>query len=219
MNWNGPDGTIAYLWLGEGPDRTRPTTRVRIARIVSFYAALADSARTAIFPDTRIGTLVTPVLLAANGKETFVRSLRRPLTSSGSPSSRRRRPRGCSRRPRRRLKHAKRTFSPGWRDRSRSSRPVTRRAEASGIRPRRSSRSTPRAGWLALRSPLDPRAVLLVPDPRSKHGTGGFTRLRRFPSSSAEQAQFAGSGSLSMALRRLDGSPKLGRQVWFEERP
>ncbi len=71
-------GTVDYLWLGEGPDRyvTRyPEFRMAVS---SFYAVLADSAKQ-IFPEAKLGILVSAPQLAETGQSDFVRALRDTL--------------------------------------------------------------------------------------------------------------------------------------------
>ena len=210
------DGTIAYLWLGEGPDRHAALYAGNDAQIEAFYAAIADSAR-AVFPTAAIGTMITPALLEQDGKEALVRTILESLDLIGLslyvakdgdsfPV------------PAAALEWMKQAIAPWQSGRF----AVLEAGYPSGAAVGSSEETqaefvTLVGSWLFDRpttlelfcwSPgIDPSSEL-APD----------LAIRRFPNDGDAQGAFA-EELRSMALRRLDGSPKLGRQAWIEARP
>jgi hypothetical protein len=67
--------TIDYLWLGEGPDRYVERHPDKEDSLRTFYGMLADSARR-IFPDARLGVLVSVNELDRTGRTAFIQGLR-----------------------------------------------------------------------------------------------------------------------------------------------
>jgi len=74
--------TLAYLWLGEGPDRFAATNPGQDAEMLRFYGRLVAEARRT-FPAAHIGTIVTPALIAQPQGGALVRALRDSLDILG----------------------------------------------------------------------------------------------------------------------------------------
>jgi hypothetical protein len=68
-------GTIDYLWIGEGLDRYVERYPDQEEFLLPFFVELADSLEV-IFPDTRLGIMVSPALTAQNGRTEYLRSFR-----------------------------------------------------------------------------------------------------------------------------------------------
>ncbi len=209
-------GTIRYLWLGEGIDRFAARYPGDEPHIVQFYESLADSAR-AILPETRIGTMITPATLDATGGEPLVRDLldRLDLIGLAIPAE----PTAGAIPPPDvalgvlRLRIAAWEGSPfavidaGYPSgEDFASSPAIQSAFASTL-----------AAWLRTR-PATLELFCWSPIHDAGPALADSLAMRRFPLEDEARARMSAL-LRSSALRRLDGSPKVGRQVWVEERP
>lgn len=209
-------GTIRYLWLGEGIDRFAAAYPGDEPLIIAFYAELADSARE-IFPEARIGTMITPALLEATGGEPLVRQILAHLDLIGlsvppEPAA------GAVPAPAVAFETLKERIAP-WQDAPFAiletgypsgddllSSVVNQKVFVSTI-----------AGWLWNKPAL---LELFCWSPIHDAGSSLADSLaaRRYRTQVPARATMV-SLLRSSALRRLDGSPKAGRQVWVEDRP
>jgi hypothetical protein len=73
---------LAYLWLGEGPDRFAIANPDGGEGMLAFYGALADSARR-IFPYAKVGTIITPGMIGETQGEPLIRALEDSLDVLG----------------------------------------------------------------------------------------------------------------------------------------
>jgi hypothetical protein len=207
------NGTIGYLWLGEGPDRNAALYPGTDEALAAFYADIADSARAA-FPGTAVGTVTSPRLLAENGKEALVREILGSLDLIGLSVS----TEEAAASPAAALDTMERAIAP-WLD--------TRfaildagypsGADHGSTEAEQAEFATLTAEWLRDRpSKLELFCWAAIHDPSAT--LAAEIADRRFPSSTVEAASLA-SWLRSVAMRRLDGSPKLARQAWVETHP
>ena len=210
------DGTVAYLWLGEGPDRTAALYGDSDAAIAAFYAAIADSARAA-FPGAAIGTVISPRLLAEDGKEQLVRGILESLDLIGicvSTESD-----GASLpSPEATLDAIKAAVAPWDGGRFAILEAGYPSGGALGSSEAAQAHFASLAGaWLYSRpATMDLFSWAAIQDPSTDFAD--TLGIRRFPSDPVARAAFTGR-QVSIAMRRLDGSPKLARQSWLDAHP
>jgi hypothetical protein len=210
------DGMVAYLWLGEGIDRHAALYAGNDAQIAAFYAAIADSARAA-FPNAAIGTMISPRLLGEDGKESLIRGILGSLDliglslstegSGAAPPA-----------PEAALVAMETAINP-WLGGRFAILEAGYPSDASlGSSEAAQADFLARTGaWLFDRpSNLELFCWAGIHDPAA-HIAAEFA-LRRFPNDPAGQTAYA-ARLASIAMRRLDGSPKLGRQAWIEAHP
>jgi hypothetical protein len=210
------DGTIAYLWLGEGPDRTAALYGDSDVAIAAFYAAIADSARAA-FPGAAIGTVVSPRLLAEDGREQFVRGILGGLDLIGICVSTE--AAGASLpTPEAALDAMRAAIAPWEGGRFAILEAGYPSGAALGSSEAAQAQFASLAGaWLHSRpSTMDLFSWAAIHDPSSD--LADSLGLRRFPNDSAARAAYAARLG-SIGLRRLDGSPKPARQTWLDAHP
>jgi hypothetical protein len=210
--------TLGWLWLGEGPDRYAAAFPGDDAAMLAFYGAVADSARR-IFPHARIGTIITPALLAETNGEALIRSLRDSLDVIGLSVFPEDEPTPLQT-PQAALQTMIAEIAP-WQSRAvavlEAGYPSS---TALGSDETKQQQFAALLGqWLAGRpstlelfcwSPLFDTNALLADS----------LARRRFPAEgdTAARADFA-RRIATMSLHRIDGSNKLGRQTWVESRP
>lgn len=209
-------GTIAYLWLGEGADRYADEDTEDGGPLVSFLSMAGDSARR-IFPGTRIGTLVNPLMVGGQGQETLVRALRDslgllglwiyPAGAEGAPVD-----------PATAIATLENAIDP-WKDGPLAileygypSSPDLGSSEEE-----QAQFASLTAQWLRSR-PLRLELFCWAPLHDAGPSLAESLALRRFPLDPEASGAFAGLLSCS-GLRRNDGSPKAARQRFYEERP
>lgn len=210
------DGTIAYLWLGEGPDRAAALSPGNDAHILAFYQAIADSAR-AVFPNAAIGTVISPRLLAADGKESLVRELMLSLDLIGLsvPTDAQG---GALPAPEAAIASMAESVV-AWEGGRFAVLDVGYPSGAAlGSSEAVQAQFATRAGeWLHDRPEnLELYCWGAISDPSPE--LAGSLAGRRFPNDAGERAADSVRW-VSVALLRLDGTPKAGRQAWVEARP
>ncbi len=209
-------GTIGYLWLGEGADRYAAADLDDDRAMVAFISMIGDSAR-AVFPTARIGTLVDPVTVVETGKETLVRALRDSLDLLGLCLDSVVDP-GEDVDPATALARIGEGVAP-WSDGPLAiieiGYPST--APFGSSEGEQAAFASLVAQWLTAR-PRELELFCWSPLHDAGPPLADSLALRRHPSDAQARTVFAAMLSCS-ALRRFDGSPKPGRQRFFEERP
>ncbi len=209
-------GTIRYLWLGEGIDRYAAAHPDDEASLAAFVSMIGDSARV-ILPGSRIGTLVNPGSVDGMPRSSLIRSLRDSLGILGlwfdpaldlsgttDPAA-----------AMARVKEGTALWSDGplavlelgYPSSGRFGSSEAGQAEFASLLSR----------WLRGRPP---EMELLCWSPLHDAGpaVADSLALRRYPADGVGRELFASFLSCD-GLRRMDGSPKPGRQRFFEERP
>jgi hypothetical protein len=210
------DGTIGYLWLGEGPDRAAAQSPGNDAQILAFYAAIADSARAA-FPNAWIGTVVSPRLLAADDKESLVRDLLPSLDLIGL-SVATEASNGALPAPQVAVESMAQAVAAWEGGRLAVLDAGYPSGTALGSSEALQAEFATRAGeWLHDRPEnLELFCLGAISDPSAE--LAGSLARRRFPND-ADEREADSVRWISAALLRLDGTPKIGRQAWIEARP
>jgi len=209
-------GTIGYLWLGEGADRYAAESLDDDRPLISFLSMLGDSAR-AIFPGSRIGSLVNPAMLAETGGEPLAHALQDSLDLLGlwvypdiAP--------GGDIDPQAAMTQIQEWIAPwsnapvaiveiGYPSSSTWGSSEAEQAEFASLL----------AEWLRNR-PRELEFCCVAPLHDADAELADSLARRRYPGDPDGESSFA-SMLASYALRRNDGSPKPGRQRFYEERP
>lgn len=209
-------GTIRYLWLGEGIDRYAAAEAVDEGALVDFISMIADSARASL-PSARVGTIINPATIEEDGKAALVGELRRSLDLLGislEPSL----PPAGEVDPASTIARIEEEVSP-WAEGQLAILELGYSSAASfgSSEAEQATFASLLAQWLARR----PRGLELfcwAPLHDAGLALADSLALRRHPFDEGVRSRYAAWLS-SSALRRNDGTPKPGRQRFFEERP
>jgi hypothetical protein len=209
-------GTVAYLWLGEGADRYADASLEDDGPLLAFLSAVGDSARV-YFPGARIGTLVDPATVLETGREPLIRALSDSLDLLGFWFKPDVAPGGAID-PQTEMTQIKDGLAP-WSDRPLAvlelGYPSTERLGSS--EEEQAEFASLVAQWLHDR-PRGMEFFCWSPLHDAAPSLADSLALQRYPSDFEGRTAFAALLSCA-ALRRNDGSPKAGRQRFFEERP
>ncbi|MBM3286403.1 MAG: hypothetical protein FJY88_03490 [Candidatus Eisenbacteria bacterium] len=210
-------GTVGYLWLGEGADRYAASHEDEAEALRLFLAEIADSTRQ-IFPGAKVGTLITPSIVSENGQADFVRSLRGSLDLLGlsvfaADTV------GGDADPGRSVAEVTAAIAP-WSDRPfailETGFPSTGLFGATEEQDQAAFASAI-ATWLRQR-PGTLSLFCWAPLHDANSELSDSLARRRYPGDPAEQARFRALMGAS-GLRRNDGSMKPSRQIFYDERP
>lgn len=206
-------GTIRFLWLGEGPDRYAREHPGEEAAMLAFYGTLADTLGR-ILPEARWGVLVDPQEVASLGDASFVRGLRDRLGGLGLsvyPE------REGDLAPDLALQRLGEAIGP-WADRPFAVLESGYRSDAPGQgEDGQSLYASLLCGWLRER-PSTLELFCWSPIHDAAEDLADSLAGRRYPNDPAPRERYA-LLLRSASLRRLDGSRKPAREVFVSERP